>query len=100
MMIGKKSPKKVQVPLAPKLDRVIAVAIGNRAADRQKQHFRQGIGNTMRLSLILDPRKTIQKRAKPRFLAKTPMPDYPNPSTPPQRAVATDSPILIRVKTN
>jgi hypothetical protein len=50
--------------LTPRGDRVVIVAVGNRAANHEQKNLRERMGDPPRLARILDYRKMIQKGAK------------------------------------
>lgn len=69
-MVGQKAAQKRQTLLAPRSDRVVIVAVGNRAADDQQQNLRKRMRDPPRLARVFDGRKMIQKGAKTRLLTK------------------------------
>ena len=71
MVERQKAPQEVQMGPAPSCDGIVVVAIGDRAADGQKQKLGHGIGHAMCGARILDDGKMLQKQPKARLLTKT-----------------------------
>ena len=62
-----KAAQKVEMRLAPGGHIVEIVARGDRRADDEQQHLRQGMCHSPLLTRVLDDRKIIQKAGKTRF---------------------------------
>jgi hypothetical protein len=62
MMVGKVAAQEVEMSRSPVGDQIVIVTVADRAADDQKQHFRQRARHPPRLARILDDGKMIQKR--------------------------------------
>jgi len=69
-MEGQEAAQEVQPLPAPGGDRLVIVAVGDRAADDQQQNLRKRMRDPPRLARVFDRRKMIQKGAKTRLLTK------------------------------
>ena len=71
MMVGQIAAKKADVRRSPRRDRLVVVAVRDRAAHHQQQHLRQWMRNPPRIARVLDAAEMIQKRPKTRLLLQT-----------------------------
>jgi len=63
VMVRREPAKKFKMLLTPQTDRVIAIAIRNRPANRPKQDLRQRIGHAMLGTRVIKPRKMLQRNS-------------------------------------
>lgn len=61
-MVGQIASQDRQVGFAPLSDQVVVVAVADRAADHQEQHFRRGMRHLLGNTWVLDLSKMIEKR--------------------------------------
>jgi hypothetical protein len=61
-MVGQIAAQEVEMRCSPVGNQVIVVAIADRAADNQKQHFRQRMRHPPWLARVFDRREMLQKR--------------------------------------
>jgi len=61
-MVRQEPAKKFKMLLTPQTDRVIAIAIRNRPANRPKQDLRQRIGDAMLGTRVIKPRKNASAK--------------------------------------
>src|SRR6516162_3632493 len=70
VMVGQEAAQELQALLPPGCDRLVVVAVGDRAADHQQQNLRQRMGDPPRLAGVLDDGQMVQKGAKAGLLSK------------------------------
>ena len=70
VMVGQEAAQELQALLPPGGDRLVVVAVGDRAADHQQQNLRQRVGDPPRLAGVLDDGQMVQKGAKAGLLSK------------------------------
>ncbi len=65
-MEWRKPPQNLQMVLPPRRDIIKIIARGDGGAGQKQKHLRQRIHHPVRLALIVQPRKMLQKQAQPR----------------------------------
>src|SRR5271155_487506 len=82
--------QKPKVRSSPSRDRFVVVAVGDRAANNQKQRLGQRMGEAPRIARILNPAEMIQKRPTTRLLPEFSL--HNRHSGPPESVRPTQSP--------
>src|SRR5271166_5732936 len=67
VMIGQIAAQKPEMRRSPRGNRFIVVAVGDRAANDEKQYLRQRMSHPPMVAGVLDPAEMIQKRPKARL---------------------------------
>lgn len=68
MMIGKVAAQEVEMSLAPVGDQIVILAIADRAADDEQQHFGKRVRHPPGLTRVFNGREMVQKRLQARLL--------------------------------